>query len=360
MQDVPRKIIHIDMDAFYASIEQRDNPQLRGKPVVVGGLPDKRGVVAAASYEARKFGIHSAMSSMQAKKRCPNLIFIYPRFDAYKEVSRQIQAIFFDYTDVIEPLSLDEAYLDVTLNKKEMSTASLIAEEIRKRIHTETSLTASAGVSYNKFLAKVASNINKPNGQFVITPQRAMAFLEKLPIGKFYGIGKVTSAKMHERGIHTGADLKRMSEEALVNGCGKVGHFYYQIVRGIDPRPVEPYWERKSSGAENTFDVDLSDLNLIREEIDKLVKEVFAWMVKSDTYGRTLTLKVKYADFQQVTRSRTLLHAIEDEAEMKNLAYELLLKTEAGERKVRLVGVSVSNFYTEEVEKLPVQLLLNL
>ena len=359
MQNSTRKIIHIDMDAFYASIEQRDNPKLKGKPVAVGGLPGKRGVVAAASYEARKFGVRSAMSSIQAQKRCPELIFIYPRFDVYKEVSRQIQAIFFDYTDLVEPLSLDEAYLDVSLNKKQAPSASLIAEEIRRRIEKETTLTASAGISYNKFLAKVASDINKPNGQFVITPQKAEGFLKKLPIGKFYGIGKVTSTKMNQMGIYTGADLKKFSEKELVNRFGKVGYFYYQIVRGIDDRLVEPYWERKSSGAETTFEADLLDLDLIREEINPLVKEIWDWMVKSTSYGRTLTLKVKYSDFQQVTRSKTLLQSIQNESEMRDLAYELLLKTEAGKRKVRLVGVSVSNFYTEESEELPIQLLLD-
>lgn len=338
-----RKIIHIDMDAFFASVEQRDNPDLRGKPVVVGGSPDKRGVVAAASYEARKYGIRSAMSSFQAAKRCPHLIFVKGRFDVYRQVSRQIREVFYDYTDLVEPLSLDEAYLDVTENRKNSPSATWIAQEIRQRIVEATQLTASAGVSYNKFLAKMASDVNKPDGICVIEPHQAEAFLDQLPIGKFYGIGKVTAAKMKGLGIHTGADLKTWPEDRLVAEFGKAGRFYWRIVRGEDGRPVCPVRVRKSVGAECTFERDLDDIADMRRELAPLIDDVLAGMKHLGRYGRTLTLKVKYHDFQQITRSRTVAERIKDRNVMIALSHELLASTEAGERPVRLLGVSISN-----------------
>jgi DNA polymerase-4 len=337
-----RKIIHIDMDAFYAAVEQRDHPEYRGKPVAVGGLPEHRGVVATASYEARRYGIHSAMSSYQALKRCPDLIFLQPHFQVYKDVSRQIRGIFADYTDLIEPLSLDEAYLDVTQNKRHMASATGIAQEIRERIRQETGLTASAGVSYNKFLAKVASDVNKPDGICVIPPDRAEAFLEQLPIGRFYGIGKKTEPRLKELGIHTGADLKALSEEALERLFGRSAGFYYRMVRGQDDRPVETTWVRKSVGAENTFAEDLEDPQAMLAELEPLAAEVLEWMHQRKTYGRTLTLKVKYANFQQVTRSRTVAAPLTDLDTILTLLRTLLAQTDAGPRKVRLLGLSVS------------------
>lgn len=337
-----RKIIHIDMDAFYASVEQRDHPEYRGKPIAVGGLPEKRGVVATASYEARKYGIHSAMSSYRALKLCPDLIFVRPRFDAYKEASLQIRRIFADYTDLIEPLSLDEAYLDITENKPGIPSATLIAREIKARIHAETRLTASAGVSYNKFLAKVASDLNKPDGLTVITPQQAERFIETLPIGKFYGIGQKTEPRLKAMGIHTGADLKALPEEAMEQLFGRSAPFYYQMVRGVDERPVETSWVRKSVGAENTFERDLEEPAEMLEELRPLVLEVLDWMRRNDTYGRTLTLKVKYDDFQQITRSRTVDAPLTTLEDIMALLQSLLATTEAGKRKVRLLGVSLA------------------
>lgn len=337
-----RKIIHIDMDAFYASVEQCDYPEYRGQPIAVGGLPEKRGVVATASYEARRYGIHSAMSSYRALKLCPNLIFVRPRFEAYKAVSLQIRRIFADYTDLIEPLSLDEAYMDVTVNKPNIPSATLIAREIKARIREETGLTASAGVSYNKFLAKVASDLNKPDGLTVITPQQAESFIEQLPIGKFYGIGKKTEPRLKAMGIHTGADLKALSEETMEQLFGRSAPFYYNMVRGVDHREVETSWTRKSVGAENTFEHDLEDPEEMLEALRPLVQEVLDWMHSHETYGRTLTLKVKYADFQQVTRSRTVDAPLKTLDAMLDLVAQLLATTEAGTRKVRLLGVSMA------------------
>lgn len=337
-----RKIIHIDMDAFYASVEQRDHPEYRGRPIAVGGPPEKRGVVATASYEARKYGVHSAMSSYRALKLCPALILVYPRFDAYKEASLQIRRIFADYTDLIEPLSLDEAYLDVTENKPNMPSATLIAREIKARIRQETGLTASAGVSYNKFLAKVASDINKPDGLTVITPQQAERFIEALPIGKFYGIGKKTEPRLKAMGIHTGADLKALPEETMEQLFGRSAPFYYQMARGIDERPVETSWVRKSLGAENTFEHDLQDVAEMLDELRPLAQDVLDWMHRNQTYGRTLTLKVKYDDFQQITRSRTVDEPLRTVESMMDLLAVLLATTEAGQRKIRLLGVSMA------------------
>ncbi|MEP0959983.1 DNA polymerase IV [Leptolyngbya sp. FACHB-1515] len=290
---VVRKIIHVDMDAFYASVEQRDQPRYRGKPLVVGGSPSKRGAVAAASYESRQYGIHSAMPSRTAYQKCPSLIFVPPRFEVYRSISQQIRSIFLDYTDLVEPLSLDEAYLDVTENKLGLPSATWIAQEIKQRIFEETQLTASVGVSINKFLAKIASGMNKPNGLFVITPDQAATFIEQLPIARFYGVGQVTAAKMHKLGIHTGADLKQWNEVDLVKQFGKVGSFYYRIARAQDDRPVQPHRLRKSIGAENSFDPDLSDRARILTELEALAQTLMQRVDQQQTWGRTLTFKVK-------------------------------------------------------------------
>jgi DNA polymerase IV len=345
-----RKIIHIDMDAFFASVEQRDNEALRGKPVVVGGSPDRRGVVAAASYEARKYGVRSAMSSAMAIKRCPGLIFVKPRFDVYKSVSGQIRDIFYQYTDLVEPLSLDEAFLDVTENKMNIVKATRIALEIRQKIRESTSLTASAGVAPNKFLAKIASDINKPDGLAVITPDQAEAFIERLPIGKFFGIGKATEKKMTGLGIHSGADLKMWSEPDLVRHFGKSGLFYYQISRGIDERPVKPDRIRKSVGAENTFDSDVHDMGWMKNYLSELSVEVARRLKKAGAKGRTVTIKVKYHDFETVTRSVTLDHYTGDEVKIGSCATALIESTQAGIRPVRLLGITLSNLDIDESE----------
>ena len=309
-----RKIIHIDMDAFYASVEQRDNPELRGKPVAVGGSRE-RGVVAAASYEARKFGVHSAMPSVTAKRKCPELIFVRPRFDVYQAVSLRIRDIFAEHTPIIEPLSLDEAYLDVTENLKGIASATQIAEEIRAKIRNETGLTASAGVSYNKFLAKIASDHRKPDGLFVITPKMGPAFVETLPVGKFHGVGPATTAKMHRLGIETGLELRAQTLPFLQQHFGKSGPYYFWIARGIDERPVRADRIRKSVGAENTFSADLFTLEAAHEALQAIVEKVWRYCEGAGIRGRTVTLKVKYADFQQITRSRTCQAAIATSAE---------------------------------------------
>jgi DNA polymerase IV len=322
--EAQRKVIHVDMDAFYASVEQRDNPQYRGKPIVVGGRPEKRGAVAAASYEARQFGIHSAMPSRTALQRCPHLIFATPRFDVYRGISEQIRTIFKSYTDLVEPLALDEAYLDVTLNKKSIGSATAIARDIKQNILNETKLTASVGVSLNKFLAKIALGMNKPDGLTVILPTEAEAFVEALAIESFYGIGPATTNKMHELGIHTGADLKHWSEIDLVKQFGKTGHFYYQIARGIDERPANPNRIRKSIGAEISFDPDLEEINRIEQKLDAIAQVVQQRLERNGAKGRTITLKVKFADYQQITRSRTMLGFIDGESQGSSLAQELL------------------------------------
>lgn len=343
-----RKIIHIDMDAFFASVEQRDFPQYRGKPLVVGGSPQGRGVIAAASYEARKFGIHSAMPASRAVRLCPSAIFVKPRFDVYKEVSQQIRAIFLDYTDLVEPLSLDEAYLDVTENHKGIPSATLIAREIKKRIEEETGLTASAGISENKFLAKIASDMDKPDGIYLISPERAEAFIEDLSIGKFHGVGKATQEKMERLGIHTGKDLKTWDEVDLVKHFGKSGHHYYRIARGIDNRMVKPDRIRKSIGKERTFSEDVSDLEWIENFLDELAEKVSTSMKKLDASGKTITLKVRYKNFDTVTRSQTLFQYTNSKEELSSIAKTLLLETEAGEREVRLLGISVSSLNLTE------------
>jgi DNA polymerase-4 len=342
-----RKIIHIDMDAFFASVEQLDNPELRGKPVAVGGSSE-RSVVAAASYEARKFGVRSAMSSVIAKRLCPDLIFVKHNFSRYTEVSSNIHEIFREYTDLVEPLSIDEAFLDVTKDKKNIGSATVIAGKIRSEIKARTGLTASAGISVNKFLAKIASDINKPDGMFLIRPEEAEKFIEELPVEKFYGIGKVTAQKMHKLGIHKGSDLKKWDLVALVRNFGKPGVFFYDIVRGIDERPVEPDQERKSVGTELTYEKDLTTRFEIIAELYKLEKELMERLEHSETTGRTITLKVKFSDFRQITRSKTLQNYIRD--------FETLHKEVSGIRKslklegsrIRLLGLSISNMEIED------------
>jgi DNA polymerase-4 len=337
-----RKIIHIDMDAFYASVEQRDNPELRGKPVAVGGSRE-RGVVAAASYEARRFGIHSAMPSVTAKRKCPELLFVKPRFDVYRAVSHQVREIFAEYTPVIEPVSLDEAYLDVSENLKRISSATEIAEQIRARIRSETGLTASAGVSYNKFLAKMASNERKPDGLFVITPRMGPAFVESLPVGRFHGIGPVTRAKMERLGIRKGGDLKAQTLLFLAQQFGKAGPYYYGLARGIDLRPVCANRIRKSIGAENTFSADIFTVNEARAALTPLIAQVWAYCEKSTIRGRTVTLKAKFADFQQVTRSRTGRTPFTNEAAIEAIVYTLLESLFPVSKGIRLLGVTLSS-----------------
>jgi DNA polymerase IV len=342
LKDEVRKIIHLDMDAFYASVEQRDFPEYRNKPVVVGGSPQGRGVVAAASYEARKFGIHSAMPTSRAVKLCPHAVFLKPRFEDYRDVSHQIRDIFFEYTDLVEPLSLDEAYLDVTRNHKNIPSGTLIARDIRKRIKERTGLTASAGVAFNKFLAKIASDLDKPDGLSVITPEDAGHFIEQLPIGKFFGVGKATRRKMESLGIKTGADLKKWDEVELVKQFGKSGHHYYRIVRGIDNRQVKPNRIRKSIGKERTFSDDVADFEWIREFLDQLSEKISESMQALNASGKTITLKVRYKNFETVTRSHTLNHYTNRAVDLAEVSKSLLLDTEAGEREVRLLGISVS------------------
>jgi DNA polymerase-4 len=341
--DPVRKIIHVDMDAFYASVEQRDHPEYRGQPIVVGGRPEQRGAVAAASYEARKFGIHSAMPSRVAKQRCPHLIFVKPRFEIYREVSQQIREVFFRYTDLVEPLSLDEAYLDVTHNKKEMPSAVAIAREIKHAIKRETDLTASAGVSINKFLAKIASDLDKPDGLYVIRPQDAATFVESLPIEKFHGVGKATATKMKAIGIHTGGDLKTWTEAALVQKFGRVGHYYYRAARGEDDRLVNPNRIRKSVGAERSFTTDLTSVDDMEAALQAIAQSVEDRLARAKRKGYTLTLKVKYADYQQITRSQTGTRPLHAAEELYAIAIQLLTHHLNPDKKVRLLGITISN-----------------
>jgi len=343
-----RKIIHIDMDAFFASCEQRDNPSLKGKPVAVGG-GGLRGVVAAASYEARKFGVRSAMPSVTAKRLCPELIFVKHRFEVYRAVSRQIRDIFFEYTDLVEPLSLDEAYLDVTENKFAIPSGTIIAKEIRKKIENTTQLTASAGVSYCKFLAKIASDINKPNGIKVIRTEEAVPFLEKLKIEKIHGIGKVTAKRMHRLGIYTGGDLKKQSELDLVRRFGKVGRHYYNIVRGIDERQVNPDRVRKSIGSERTFGKDLEKWEDLKEALVPLIRAVFQIMEEKNNYGRTINLKIKTADFKTLSRSKTFSREVRDFGTFHQTVLELLENNYTEVGRIRLLGVAVSNLMSDQL-----------
>lgn len=341
-----RKIIHIDMDAFFAAIEQRDRPELKGKPVAVGG-GGARGVVASASYEARKFGVRSAMPGVTARRLCPDLIFVKSRFDAYREASHIIREIFLDYTDLVEPLSLDEAYLDVTVNHKNLPSAIQIAGEIREQILRQTGLTASAGISFNKFLAKVASDINKPNGQKVITPDEAIPFLESLPVRKFHGIGQVTARKMESMGIRNGFDLKKYSEFELARTFGKAGSHYYRIVRAIDERPVDPNRIRKSIGAERTFLEDLSSMDDMKEKLRQISEIVFRHMEKNSNFGRTITLKAKTPDFKIHTRSRSFSSEVRHLPDLQSIVLELLQESREELPSVRLLGVTVSNLEKE-------------
>jgi len=353
-----RKIIHIDMDAFFASVEQRDRPELRGKPVMVGGSPEGRGVVAAASYEAREFGIHSAMPAYRAHKLCPQGIFVRPRFEVYQKVSREIRAIFKSYTDLIEPLSLDEAFLDVTENKKNVPSATWIAADIRHRIFKETKLTASGGVAPNKFLAKIASEVNKPNGLFVIEPDRAQEFVANLPIGRFYSIGRATEKKMHKLGIFSGGDLAARSQEELVRHFGKMGYFYHDIARGRDDRDVRPHRQRKSAGVEQTFATDIHSWFHMERELSSLSQRLFSRLVKAGIQGRTMTLKVRYPDFQTLTRRQTEDIPATSPEELLQRAIYLLKKTQAREKGIRLLGISVSNFKRHQIHVEAIQLLL--
>lgn len=345
-----RKIIHIDMDAFYASVEQRDNEELRGKPVAVG-YSEARGVVAAASYEARKYGIRSAMPSLTARHKCPSLIFVSPRFDVYHEVSRQIRAIFYEYTDLVEPLSLDEAFLDVTKNYKDNPSATLIAREIKQKIFEETHLRASAGVSVNKFLAKIASDYRKPDGLFVIHPEEVEKFVEKLKIEQFFGVGKVTAQKMHANGIYTGLDLKQHSERELVRLFGKIGLLFYQNARGFDDREVQAERIIKSISNETTFLKDKNELPLLNVELYHLAKEVMERIEKEHFYGRTVTVKVKYADFRIITRSKTLPYRISGFDIFWNTAREIMRQVDLSVQPVRLLGLGISNAADEPEQK---------
>jgi len=336
-----RKIIHIDMDAFFASIEQRDNPDYRGKPLAVG-YPGARGVVAAASYEARQYGVRSAMASKTALRKCPHLIFVLPRFDVYKSVSRQIMDIFHEYTDLVEPLSLDEAFLDVTENFKQMASATQIAQEIKQKITDTVGLTASAGVSFNKFLAKIASDYKKPNGLFVVRPDEAERFVETLVVEQFYGVGKVTAERMHQLGIKTGADLKQWSEQNLVANFGKAGHVYYQNARAIDDRPVEWQRVRKSVSSETTFVNDMDTYEDLFPELEKVTREVTEYIGKKQFKGRTVSLKIKYADFKIISRSKTFPVYISDYDTLLNAGSELLRLIDLTP-KVRLIGIGIKN-----------------
>ena len=349
-----RKIIHVDMDAYYASVAQLDNPELRGKAIAVGG-GGTRGVISAASYEARKFGVKSAMSGVLAKQKCPHLIFVKSDFGRYKEITAKIRAIFYDYTDLVEPLSLDEAYLDVTENKKGNPSANTIAREIRERIFEETGLRASAGISINKFIAKVASDINKPNGQKTVHPDEVIQFLEELPVNKFYGVGKVTAAKMYNLGIFVGNDLKKKSLEELVRLFGKSGTHYYNIVRGIHNSKVKPNRIRKSLAAERTFMENISSEIFMIEKLEKIADELERRMKKSETKGKTITLKIKYSDFTQQTRSKTKSDFMQTKKEFFPVVKELLYQDKLI-NSVRLLGLSFSNLNTEKKEPVWVQL----
>ena len=344
-----RKIIHIDMDAFYASIEQMDHPELRGKPIAVGGSRE-RGVVAAASYEARRYGVHSALASSIAARRCPNLIFVKPRFDRYKEVSQKIMEIFWEYTDLVEPLSLDEAYLDVTYNKKGLKSAIKIALLIRKEINERVGLTASAGVSFNKFLAKTASDLDKPDGLSVILPEKAIAFMEKLPIEKFHGIGKVTAKRMKDSGIHFGADLMKLNRSELVGNYGKAGKHYYNIITANDHRDVKPNRLRKSIGAENTFSTDIIEEERVMSELLKIHETVINRLQKNGRKGRTITLKIKYFDFQQKTRSKSIEQYTDDSDVIWEMVKSLVNTPAFPEKAIRLLGITISQLDNQENE----------
>ena len=354
LQPMYRKIIHVDMDAFYSSVEQMDNPSLKGLPLAVGGN-ENRGVVSAASYEARKFGVRSAMSGKQAARNCPGLIFVPPRFDRYKEISLKIRKIFYEYTDLVEPLSFDEAYLDVTFNKKGNPSASLIAQEIRQRIFDEVGLTASAGISINKFVAKIASDFNKPNGQKTVQPNEVVAFLENLEIKKFYGIGKVTKEKMYQSGIFTGFDLKQKTVEFLETNFGKSGIHYFNIVRGNHYSEVQPNRISKSVAAEHTFDENLTSEIFMIQKLEQIAAELQKRLVKQNISGKTVTLKIKFSDFSTQTRSKSLPYFIADKGLLFETAKELLYQNKMKD-SVRLLGISLNNLNTEIKKTVAVQL----
>ena len=345
-----RKIIHIDMDAFYASVEQRDHPELRGKPIAVGHA-EERGVVSAASYEARKYGVRSAMSSLKAKQLCPHIVFVPGRMSVYKEVSAQIHAIFHDYTDLIEPLSLDEAFLDVTHNKKGIALAVDIAKEIKQRIRQELNLVASAGISYNKFLAKVASDYRKPDGLCTIHPDQALEFIATLPIEAFWGVGKVTAQKMHALGIHKGKDLQKCTLEMLTRLFGKAGNIYYDFARGVDLRPVESVRIRKSVGCEHTLEKDITLKSSVIIELYHVATELVERLKRNDFAGNTLTLKIKFYDFKQITRSITQEKELQNMKDILPLAKQLLKEVDYSIRPIRLIGLSVSNPKEEQEEE---------
>ncbi len=360
MMSRQRKIIHIDMDAFFASVEQRDRPELRGHPVVVGGQPDRRGVVAACSYEARQFGIHSAMPSSRAYRLCPKAVFVPPRIDVYRQVSEEIHAIFWRYGSDVEPLSLDEAYIDVTHSEQLKGSATRIAQAIKQDIQTETKLTASAGVSYNKFLAKIASDMDKPDGLYVITPEQGPDFVARLPIGQFYGVGPATEAKMQKLGITNGEDLRALNKTEVKAYFGKVGEHYYHISRGIDHRPVRSTRVRKSLGKETTFNEDVHDTHVLMEHIKDLAEKVFQRLEDKGLLAKTVTLKVKYSDFQQVTRAMSSELMISELSRMQSMLAELLLRTQAAEKAVRLVGVTASGLVNKADADTKKQLEINL
>ena len=357
MEKVIRKIIHVDMDAFYASVEQMDNPSLRGKPVAVGGSKD-RGVVAAASYEARKYGVKSAMASVQAKKMCPELIFVRANFSRYKDISAQIRKIFQDYTELIEPISLDEAFLDVTVNKKRMNLASEIAIQIRQRIYSEIGLTSSAGISINKFVAKVASDINKPNGQKTIHPSQVDDFLDSLPINKFFGIGKVTAKKMREIGVYNGADLRKLNEIELKNHFGKMGTHFYRVVRSLQDNPVNPNRIRKSIGAEQTFNQDIETESFMLDKLAGIAEELERRMAKDSNKGKTVTIKIKYSDFSLQTRSKTVENYVSTKEEFFPIIKDLLFQKSL-EMPVRLLGISITKLFNKvDIKEDPINLQL--
>lgn len=353
-----RKIIHVDMDAFYASVEQRDNPFLKGKPVIVGGPPGTRSVVSSCSYEARRYGIRSAMSSAMAYRLCPNAVFIPGRYDVYESVSRQIHEIFYSFSDIVEPLALDEAYLDVTIPKRKYPSATAIAEEIRSAIHNKTGLTASAGVSYNKFLAKCASDYNKPDGLLIITPDNAQKFIDKLDISQFYGIGTVTAARLRQLGIKTGSDLRTLDMGRLMSLMGKSGKFYYDISRGIDNRDVESHRIRKSLGREITLERDTVSLDIIKNTLNEITTDISLSLCRSGLKAKTVTLKIKYHDFNQVTRSISLNDYTDSSQDIFKESVNLLNFTEAGNKHLRLIGVSVSNLNINNPDKMQGQLCL--
>ena len=350
-----RKILHIDMDAFFASVEQRDNSDLLGKPVIVGGKPGSRGVVAACSYEARKFGVHSAMPSSQAAKLCADAIFVPPRFEAYREASAKIHDVFRQFTKLIEPLSLDEAYLDVTQIAAHSHSATEVAREIKAEIKKAVNLTASAGVSYNKFLAKIASDMDKPDGLYVIRPEKAQDFVEGLEIRKFFGVGKVTEKKMHSLGIYTGADLKKYDLIQLQTHFGSSADYYYQVARGIDERPVKTHRQRKSIGKETTFESNIVNKRVIWTTLEGIAQRLENILKDKKISARTITIKAKYSNFQLITRSKTDDNLFQSKEQILDSIPELLKKTDIGKRPIRLIGISLAGLITELDKEKPIQ-----